>query len=82
MQHLTGVYSSPYYSIYTDAIEVPGLKLNKDSFKLANVMRSSNYIGRNNWGIPNANVDINDLNIINRYLSQDEIQFEISNNIS
>ena len=82
-QHLACVYSFPYYSIYIDGIETtaPGSKTNLASFRLENVIRSSNYVGRSNWGEPDADADFDDLKIFNRALTQNEIQFEMNNNL-
>jgi hypothetical protein len=83
-QHLACVFSFPFYSIYIDGIEVttPGSKTNFASFSLANVLRSSNFIGRSNY--PNnqdVDADFDDLKFFNRALTPSEIQFEMNNNL-
>jgi hypothetical protein len=85
-QHLACVFSFPYYSIYIDGIEAtsPGSKTSLNSFSFANVVRTSNFIGRSNWfgvsGAQDADADFDDLKIFNQALSQQEIQFEMNNN--
>ncbi len=83
-QHLAYVFSFPNYFIYIDGIEVttPGSKTSYASFSFANVIRSSNFIGRSNWaGNSNADADFDDLKIFNRALTAQEIQFEMNNNL-
>ena len=84
-QHLACVFSFPYYSILIDGIEttLPGSMTNLNSFNVANVVRSSNFIGRSNWysisGAQDADADFDDLKIFNRALTQQEIQYEMIN---
>jgi len=87
-QHLACVYSFPYYSIYIDGVEAttPGSSVTFNSFDLANIVRTSNYIGRSNWYGPgrseqDADADFDDLKIFNRALTQQEIQFEMNNSL-
>ena len=82
-QHLACVLSSPYYSIYIDGIEttLPGSKISLALFNLAKVNRTSNFIGRSNWGDPNSDAIFDDLKFFNRALTQKEIQFEMNNNL-
>jgi hypothetical protein len=86
--HLACVFSFPNYFIYIDGnlATVPGSKTTHSSFSLANVVRSSNFIGRSNWYSSNnadadADADLDDLKIFNRALSQQDIQWEMNNNL-
>jgi hypothetical protein len=85
-QHLAFVFSFPYYFIYIDGYltTAPGSSAPFTSFCFANVVRSSNFIGRSNWfvnGDEDADADLDDLKIFNRALSQQEIQSEMNNNL-
>jgi hypothetical protein len=86
--HLACVFSFPNYFIYIDGnlATVLGSKAPFTSFSLANVVRSSNFIGRSNWflngnGNPDADAYFDDLKIFNRALSQQEIKSEMNNNL-
>ena len=83
-QHLTLMFSFPFYSIYIDGIEatIPGSKTSYSPFSLANVVRDSNFIGRSNWflnGDKDVDADFDDLKIFNRALTQKELQLEMTN---
>ncbi len=83
-QHLAFVFSSPYYFIYIDGnlTTAQGSSAPYASFSLANVVRSSNFIGKSNWNHDeNADADFDDLKIFNRALSQQEIQLEMNKNL-
>ena len=82
-QHLSCVYSFPFYYIYIDGIEVTisESKTVFSSFSLANVTRISNFIGRSNFvGQLDADADFDDIKLFNRALNQNEIRFEMNNN--
>jgi hypothetical protein len=82
-QHLTLVFSFPFYSLYIDGNEARLLDSTKlfGSLSLANVVRTSNFIGKSNGNDPFANADFDDLKIYNRALSPTEIQNEMNNNL-
>jgi hypothetical protein len=85
-QHLACAISFPFYSIYIDGIEVttPGSKTSNPSFRLINVVRNYNYVGRSNWyvtGNQDSDADFDDLKLFNRALTQNEINIEMNNNL-
>ena len=84
-QNLACVFSFPYDFIYIDGnlTTAVGSMTNHPSFSLANVERSSNFIGRSNRYPYNADADadFDDLKIFNRAFSQQEIQSEMNNNL-
>ena len=86
-QHIAFVYSFPFFAIYMDGIRVtdPNLNTNLSSFSLANVIRTSNFIGRSNWYVTGSSsgtdADIDDLKIFNRALSQQDIKYEMNYNL-
>jgi hypothetical protein len=74
-QNLAFIFSFPNLFIYIDGnvTTAPASSAPLTSFSLANVVRSSNFIGRSNWnGDENldADADFDDLKIFNRALSQ------------
>ena len=85
--NLAYVFSFPFYSIYIDGTEIvmSEPQTTYDSFSLISVVRSSNFIGRSNFfdGLndQDADADFDDLKIFNRAFDQNEILFEMDNNI-
>ena len=87
-QHLACGFSFPNYFIYIDGIEVSDVasQTSLSTFNLNNLVRNSNFIGSSNWYNTNggndqhSDADFDDLKIFNRYLSPNEIQFEMKKN--
>ena len=85
-QHLTCIFSYPYFSIYIDGIEITeqNIETNIESFSLAYILRTSNFIGRSNWYFmssdEDADAEIDDLKIFRKALTKREIHFEMNNN--
>jgi hypothetical protein len=83
-KHIACVFSFPYYFIYIDGIEVtqPGSQTSHASFSLTNIVRSSNFIGKDNWQSDEyADGDFDELEIFNRALTKEEIIVEMNYNL-
>ncbi len=82
--HLASVFSQPNGFIYIDGVSYT-TTLFQYTAGPANILRTSNFVGRSNWWSPgadaDANADFDELKIFNRALSQQEIKDEMNNNI-
>ena len=81
--HLSIVFQSPTNLFYLDGVQVSFVVLDPYVSDPINAIRDKNFIGRSNFQSTDqdANADFDELKIFNRALSQQEIQYEINNNI-
>ena len=81
-QHLACVFNSPNGFIYIDGVSYTALRDPFSSNPAAST-RSSNFVGRSSWypGDLDTNADIDELKIFNRALSQQELFYEMNNNM-
>jgi arabinan endo-1,5-alpha-L-arabinosidase len=78
-QHIAFVLNYPNHYIYLDGVLI---SLTTNSKVPNNVIRSNNFVGKSTFpGDKNAVADLDELKIFKRALTQQEIEFEMNNEI-
>ena len=68
-EHLTVTYNNTVMKVYINGV----IGVSNKVYLPANVLRTSNFIGKSHWGDVNANCEFDDLKIFNKSLTQLEI---------
>ena len=72
--HVAMTYNNGTVSLYTNSQSAGS----SSGFSMRSVLRTTNYLGRSNWGEPNINATFDELKIFNRPLSVNEIATEMN----